>query len=200
MFHYMSSLSGDFTETLFFMTITKRAFATTTAATFAAAFTSLYAAPELQADILELTFSPGFIGQSSTAQNVRIDTAGTTVASFAQLNDVTLGKTLYSGGLESVRFANLDEVLTASFSGGSSVVFNGSATGIAYVGFRSANGVGWFSLDLGGAGGDITYGRGQLGIDGMEVTVGAAVPEPTNAALAVLALGAIGVRRNRKKM
>ena len=38
------------------MTITSKKLATTTAATFAAAFSSLYAAPELQADVVDISF------------------------------------------------------------------------------------------------------------------------------------------------
>ena len=66
------------------------------------------------------------------------------------------------------------------------------------VGFRAAGKVGWFSLNLGGFLGNITYLDGQFGNDGESVHVGG-IPEPdTMAALAMLALGATGLRRIRR--
>ena len=58
--------------------------------------------------------------------------------------------------------------------------------------------VGCFSMDLGGAGGTITYLEGELGQGVMTVHVGGAViPEPGTTGLTALAIGAIALRRRR---
>ena len=180
----------------------KRRLVTTAAATFGAAMTSMYAAPELQADIVDLTFTPGSKAFNSTLEAILLDQVG---ASFSQWND-SVGKTLYAGSLIGVGIVNASSILNAgTFVGASSINaaagFSTAATGTAFVGFSFGGNVGWFSLNLGGAGGAITYLGGQYGNAGESVHVGGAViPEPTSmAALGVLALGAVGVRRNRKK-
>ena len=55
-------------------------------------------------------------------------------------------------------------------------------------------------MNLGGAGGAIVWGPGEYGNNGETVHVGgtAAIPEPAGAGLALLALGAAGLRRRRK--
>lgn len=173
------------------------------AATFGAALTTLYAAPELQADIVDLTFTPGALGTSfGGPQTVTINSVGgDLVGVFSQWND-SIGKTLNPGALTSVGTVAFSQSLAAgTFVGaGGPIFFGESSTGTAYVGFRSGGNVGWFSLNLGGFLGDITFLEGEFGADGETVTVGGTIPEPTSGtALAALALGAIGVRRNRKK-
>ena len=63
-----------------------------------------------------------------------------------------------------------------------------------YIGFNIGGNVGWFSLDLGGPGNTITYLEGAYGSMGESVHVGT-IPAP--AGLALLALGAAGIRRKR---
>lgn len=183
--------------------ITKRKFATTAAATFGAALTTLYAAPELQADVVDLTFTPGSIGTDfTTPQAVGVGTTGGgSVGTFFQWND-SIGKTLIGSGIGSVGIVQYSQTLNVStFFGASAIPFTASSAGTQYVGFRTfAGNVGWFSVDLGGFLGNITYIDGEYGSAGESVHVGGTVPEPTSGvALAALALGAIGVRRNRKK-
>ena len=68
-------------------------------ASFGAALTTLHAAPELNADIVDLTFSPGSVAWSLTAvQPVVIDQLG---FGFSQWND-SIGKTVSDGALSSV--------------------------------------------------------------------------------------------------
>jgi MYXO-CTERM domain-containing protein len=84
------------------------------------------------------------------------------------------------------------------------ISFSPSAAGTVYIGFRALTGnLGWFGMNLGGTGGTITYGAGNgsgYGNAGESVTVGAssAIPEPSTAGLALLALGAAGLRRRRR--
>jgi MYXO-CTERM domain-containing protein len=169
-----------------------------TAAAFGAAMTTMYAAPELNADIMSLTFSPN-TNAPGGLDAILINEIG---AAFSQWND-SVGKTMYAGGLGGIATVALSQTLNAStFVGGSAIgssVFSAAATGTAYVGFSFGGNVGWFSLNLGGAGGTITYLGGEYGSAGESVHVGGTVvPEPTSAGLALLALGALGCRRNRK--
>ena len=172
-----------------------------TAASFGAAMTSLYAAPELNASIVTLTFSPGSIGTGFIFP-VAIDQLGT-AAAFSQWND-TLGKTLSAApNIQSLTLVALSQVLsTATFSGTNAVGFSAGSTGTVYIGFKDNFGnLGWFSLNLGGTGGNIVYLTGEWGNAGESLTVGgtAAIPEPgTATGLALLALGASGLRRRRQ--
>lgn len=108
--------------------------------------------------------------------------------------------------MQSFKIASVGEVLnTSTFSGSGGVGFSGSQSGTFYIGFKQTpanggGGVGWFSLSLGGFGGDVVYSTdGQFGNNGESVTVGAsAVPEPGTAGLAALAWGAVGLRRRRR--
>ena len=199
--------------------VSKRKFATTAAATFGAAMASMYVAPELQADILDITWNGG----NATASNPFVTGSGSPLTQnidqvsggalggtfdFAQWNDQYggTGRTavLFSGGnIVSLTEVFAGDVLdTATFSGlgaGGGSQFDG--TGSAFIGFRSANGnVGWFELSF-SQGGSIIYGAGEYGSAGEAVTVGgSAIPEPTSAAaLAGLALGAAAIRRRRNK-
>ena len=166
------------------------------AASFGAALTTLHAAPELNADIVDLTFSPGSVAWSLTAvQPVVIDQLG---FGFSQWND-SIGKTVSDGALSSVLSVAYGDVLTSGFNGFSSVIFTESQTGTVFVGFVAGGNRGWFSANLGGFGNAITFLDGQFGDEGEDVTVGGTpVPEPSGIGLAALAVGAVALRRRRK--
>ena len=163
-------------------------------ASFGAALTTLHAAPELNADIVDLTFSPGSVAFGGQ-QNIVIDQLG---FGFSQWND-SIGKTLTAVDLVSVLEVQYGDVLTSGFAGFSSTFFSTAATGTVYIGFVVNGNRGWFSANLGGAGNAITYLDGQFGDEGEDVTVGGTpVPEPTGFGLSALAMGAVALRRRRK--
>lgn len=182
----------------------------TAAATFGAAMSSLYVAPELQADVVDITWNGGNAtavnaynaGPSTFAVSQGIDqVVGVATVDFVQFNDF-IGRTLIGGGSANIEsfliVADGQELGQASFAGSLAIPgteFSGS--GSAFVGFRSFNNnVGWFQVSFTDFG-DIVYGAGQYGTDGENVTVGGAIPEPS-AALALLAVsGAAGLRRRK---
>ena len=201
--------------------VTKKKVALTTAATFGAAMTSMFVAPELQADILDITWNGGNAtatnpGGTSVLNPFNIDQLmGSNSADFSQWND-SFGGTGRSaqiasgGGIASWAIVQYSQDLSAAtfagtiggLGGGTSATFDGSGT--AFVGFRSINGnVGWFQVTFeAGAGSLLQYGPGEYGSMGETVHVGGTnnIPEPTGfGALAALAIGSLGVRRNRKK-
>ena len=174
----------------------------TTAATFGAALAAMYAAPELQADVIDLGFNPGSIAfntGSATLHPVDIVGVGGSSADFSQWND-SVGRTMVlgTGAISSFGVVQASQTLNASsiaWSGGFNTA--ASASGSAYIGFHTTDGnVGWFQISF-SAFAPIVYGPGQYGNEGESVHVGT-VPAP--AGLAVLALGAVGVRRNRKRV
>lgn len=203
--------------------VTKKKIAFTTAATFGAAMTSMFVAPELQADIVDITFNGG------NASNVHPGTAltpvdidqvvGASAADFSQWNDTFggTGRTATlntAGGIASWTIVQYSQTLVAGALGGTIGGLGGGSagtgggefdgTGTAFIGFTSTAGnVGWFQLTFeAGAGSLLQLGPGEYGSDGESVRVGGTntIPEPAGfGALAALALGATGVRRNRKK-
>ena len=180
----------------------KKKLATTAAASFGAAMATLHCAPELQADIVDLTFSPGTVAVGGLGY-VFINEVG---ATFAQWND-SVGQTLSVGvvgtdtrldGISVVQYSQTLNASTFPNIATDGTVLGPYGSGTAYFGFFYQGNVGWFSADL-GDGGAITYLDGEFGADGESVRVGGTVPEPTTmGAIAVLALGATGVRRRRK--
>ena len=172
-----------------------------TIGTFGAALTAMGIAPELQADIINLTFTPSTNpynpGPTTGIIPVNINEIAGSVE-FSQWNDL-IGRTLLAAGLSSVGVvASTATISPGTFAGGSAIgggTFTQGMTGTAFVGFRAGANVGWFSISFGGFGGDLAYLDGQYGSMGEAVHVG--VPAP--GALALLALGAVGVRRNRKR-
>lgn len=139
-------------------------------ALFGAAMTSLYVVHELNADLLDLNFTPDQIDiNSNYAQGVDIDELA---LGFLQWNDL-VGKTLYAQSLTSVAVVQSGDVLrTSSFIGTFTLNFTVNQSSAAFVGFRSAGNVGWFRIDLGGAGNPIHYPGGQYASDGEDVIVG----------------------------
>ena len=178
---------------------------TTAAATFGAALTSLYAAPDLQADVVDLTFEPSLVAPSGTlAIRVDFSSIDDAVGAFFHYN-ANSGKGGFGAGALNVLVGSFGQELSgATFATENDAVFAADSTGLVYVGFRTGgevtDNVGWFSIQLGGLGGDDEFVEGEFGNDGENVTIGGttAVPEPTGGALAALALGAIGLRRTRK--
>lgn len=164
--------------------------ATKAAATFGAALATLGVVSELQADIVPLTFNPGTVNWFGSTY-VFMPEVG---ASFWQWND-TYGKTVTAGFLGGVDYATYSQTISpATFTGTYGLYFSASATGTQYVAFGYAGNVGWFSFDAGGYGGAVVYLEGAYGNAGEALHVGT-VPAP--AGLALLALGALGIRRKR---
>ena len=188
------------------MSNSKKSITATTAASFGAAAAALYAAPEIQADVVGLSFSPTSAPwtSASTLRSININsTGGALVGGFSQWND-SIGKSFsFNGGFASWTLANAGDVInTSDFSGTSSgFYFTTAATGTIYIAFRAnTGGVGWFGVQLGGSGGDIIYNAGnggQYGNAGESLTVGQAIPAPGG--LLALAMGATGLRGRRRK-
>ena len=205
------------------MKITKTKFA---AATFGAALTSLYSAPELNAQI-NITFAPGTVafssGPASAASLTPVEFVnvvsgtynipGVANAAVGVFNNSTYGVdvfadffTGFNGGIAGLALAEAGDFFTAGTEDG--LNFDETETGIRYIGFVAGGSVGWFSIDLGANpedGSDIVFTGGAFLEGGpapgepFGITVGASpVPEPSSAGLAALALGAVGLRRRRK--
>ncbi len=173
------------------------------AASFGAALASMYVAPNLEADIVDLTFSQTNIAEGVLGTFVSAIPVG---AGFAAWNGgtnavtaVPAGSGGFNGGLALVNYSS---TLTNGFTGFTAGFTNVSTTGTHYVGFSHNGNVGWFQVTIAGNPGAYLIGPGEYGSAGESVHVGGTdvIPEPTSlAALSVLALGAAGVRRNRKK-
>ena len=198
------------------MKITKTKFA---AATFGAALTSLYSAPELNGQIIGINFTPDTVpfsqGPASYALLTPVeltnvvsgsyDIPGVANAAVGVFNNDTYGVsilanflTVFDGGIQGLAVAQPGDF----FTGGAAnvLVFDESQTGIRYIGFVAGGSVGWFSIDIGDAprdGSELVFTGGEFLVGGGDgITVG--VPEPSSAGLAALALGPIGLRRRRK--
>ena len=180
---------------------------------FGAAAAALHAVPELNADVVNITFNPGSVAwtSSSTLRSVSMATSGGNIGAFNMWND-SVGKTFAfdSSNMASWRTASSGEVINAStFSGDTGSWSNSTtATGTVYMAFRTlAGNVGWFSATLNGNQGDVVYGVGtvggaQYGNAGESVTVASSTPGPVVpgvGGLAALAVGATGLRGRRQR-
>ena len=176
--------------------VSKKKLATAAVGTFGAALMTVNTAPELQADIVPLTFSPDTIATSSIL-TVFANEVGVSFRAWntASAPGITTFSNAFTGGLGLVQYS---QTLNASTFGASSGI-NYLGSGENFLGFRHNGNVGWFevNVDLGGV---LTIGPGEYGSAGESVHVGGTViPEPASAvALAGLALGAAGIRRRRK--
>ena len=175
------------------MKITKSKLA---AATFGAALTSLYSAPELNAQIINSNFSPDTVafsgGPASAASITPIDFTNVTFGTYAipgvngavgVFNNSTYGVDIFAnfftgfdGGL-----VGLAEVQPGDFFTGDGTTYGlnflETQTGIRYIGFLAGGSVGWFSVDLGDTpndGSDLVFTGGQFLVGGGPgITVGA---------------------------
>ena len=182
---------------------------------FGAAAAALYAAPEVQADVVNLSFSPSSSPwtSASTLRSISVQsTGGAAVGGFSQWND-SIGKSFsFNGGFASWAIAAAGEVInTSNFTGTSSgFYFTTGATGTIYFAFRATaangGGVGWFGAQLGGTQGDIIYNAGnggQYGNAGESLVVGeggSGPAVPGLGGLAALAVGATGLRGRRQRV
>jgi len=177
----------------------------TTASVFGAALASMLVAPELQAQTVSTgAMNPGSIGFNFTGSGTGLVALSLTAlpggAHFSQWNDY-VGRTMLVGGggyINSFGTVQQSQTLLASQAGwayGFSPPNN--ASGTAFIGFHTVGGnVGWFHVSFGGFGGAVVYTKGGWDPNGGNVHVGT-VPAP--GALALLAMGAVGIRRKRKR-
>ena len=167
------------------------------ASVFGAALASMLVAPELQADVVELTFIPATNPFSAFGGYATVSMPEVGASFFQWNNNFLRTMSVYSYSLNSIAVVNYSQTLSPStFSGTSQIVFTANSSGTQYVGFRFGNNVGWFSFSVAGFGTDIHYLEGAYGNNSESVHVGT-VPSP--GALALLALGAVGIRRKRKR-
>ena len=203
------------------MKITKTKLA---AASFGAALTSMYSAPELCADVVDLSFTPSivpFLTQSDSPEAVVVSGISSNGAnpinvaisnrSFAGLRQRTfvVGPTSFGSGYGIANVASVDpgDVFSNGFVSdkrifySSGIFIGASVTGIETFGFLSSGQAGFFRVDFGQEAGPITLLDGQFNIGGSSITIPAvptSVPEPSSVGLTALALGAVGLRRRRK--
>ncbi|MBC03869.1 MAG: hypothetical protein CMJ34_11305 [Phycisphaerae bacterium] len=179
---------------------------------FGAAAAALHATPELQADVVNLTFSPGtvFFTSASTLNSISMfSTAGNQkVGGFSVWND-SIGKSFsFNGDMMSswAIAAAGEQISTGDIGGGTSsgFYFTTGADTTVYIAFKSSTGnIGWVSADLGGTSGDIIFNveGGQYGTEGESLVVGNSAPPPVPGlgGLAALAVGAAGLRGRRQR-
>lgn len=183
---------------------------------FGVAAAAMFAAPEIQADVVALTFSPNSAPWTSASNLMSISiqsTGGAAVGGFSQWNDSIGASFSFNGSFASWAIAAAGEVInTSNFTGTSSgFYFTTGATGTIYLAFRATaengGGVGWFGAQLNGSQGDIIYNAGnggQYGNMGESLVVGESNDPgpavPGLGGLAALAVGATGLRGRRQRV
>ena len=164
---------------------------------FGAALATMYAAPHLQADIVEVNLSQTTIGEGVLGTFVSMSTAGGGIGAFQAWNGGTNAITMI-GSLASLAVVKYSQTLTSGFQGITGGFTNVNTVGTHYIGFRSLSGnLGWFQVTILGEPGNMILGPGGYANAGEDMHVGT-VPAP--GALALLALGAVGIRRSRKRV
>jgi hypothetical protein len=171
---------------------------------FSAAMATIHVAPTLHADIVGLTASPASLGAVSVGVPITLSTTSNaaTVAQFnmshvLSINNInTIGPFLF--------FVQSFTSLTLSPSQfslvGTPAISNTLIPGsIAHIAFSDGLTAGWFTLTA-NIDFTLTITGGLYGTEGESIHIGpSAVPEPSTATgLALLALGAAGVRRRKK--
>ena len=185
------------------MKITKTKLA---AASFGAALTSMYSAPELSAQVVDLTFTPSvvpyrFATSGAAAVVFGIPTSnGVRDITFNFFND-SIGRTFAGPPSAASLFAIVDpgDVFSVNNSTAYFVFQANGLTGIETFGFVLSGDAGFFRVDLQSRG-PITFLDGQLAIGSSSIAIPEVptVPEPSSVGLTALALGAAGLRRRRK--
>jgi len=155
------------------------------AASFGAALTSLYSAPELNADIIDINFDQGTVafssGNASSALVTPIEFTNIVTGSYSLgganaavgvFNNGTFGVALereigdFDGGIGSLALLNAGDFFTGSENNGTNLVnrleFGTAVTGVQYVGFVFRGSIGWFGVDLGDPGDAIQFTGGQF--------------------------------------
>ena len=181
------------------MKITKTKFA---AATFGAALTSLYSAPELNAQLIDINFSPDTLEIYGGTYQVNSSPAlinftnvnfgsypllgipnGAGVGAFNDSLGVLINNA--TGGFSQFALVEPGDFFTTGTT--RAIEFDASETGIRYIGFVAGGSVGWFSIDLGDTpndGSDLVFTGGQFLQGGTPpgepfgITVGGAAPDP----------------------
>ena len=201
------------------MRITKSKLA---AASFGAAMSSLYTAPELHAQIninFDVNAVPHFTGNATNSPINEVqftnvtsgsyDIPGVANAAVAVFND-TYGVAVandglagFNGGISQIALVDAGDVFTTGTT--TFITFATAETGVRYIGFVAGGALGWFSIDLGTTPTDtvtILDGQFDQGANipfGEGIVVGTAVPEPSaGVGLAALGMGLTGLRRRRK--
>ena len=167
---------------------------------FGAALTTVMIAPELQGDIISLSFTPATNPYVTGGPNIHISINEIVDGGFSQWN--TSGErtmSLDGGVITGISVIAFSQTLSPdTFFPSGAPQFSPSSSGTNYLGFRTSHdNVGWFSFSVAGPGTDIFYLEGAYGTEGESLHVGT-IPAP--GALALLALGAAGVRRGRKRV
>ncbi len=178
-------------------------------ATYGVALATLAGAEAAEGAVVDLTPNPGSLPYSSTSATGATITLGVGGLSFFQYNDST-GKSLsaYAGSITGFRSASSGSSITtgqsfASFLSISTDPGNGTVT---YAFRTTLNTVGWIRMKLGFSQDPVIYLSAAFNnTPGGSIVAGVGaspIPEPGTAALfglGLLAMGAAGVRKMRKK-
>lgn len=174
-------------------------------ATFGVALSGLAAADAAQGAIVSLTPNPGTVPFATGSNLVTLGPPGLSFQQFNNPGGKSFGYTFGSGSsaIAGFRSTTVGNVISTGLAFNPYIILSPSETGTGTFAFlTNADQVGWFRMNFGGSGGAITYlGAAFESTPGVPIVAGA-VPEPATVGLfglGVLALGAAGVRRMRKR-